>query len=104
MGRYDAWWSSEIVVVELRRLAARENVHVAGEALLSHVSQHPLDRGSLERASRIAPIVVRSLDAVHLDAAVDLRSRGEISAVMTFDGQLQVGCAHHALPIEAPTR
>ena len=102
MGRYDAWWSSEIVIVELRRLAARENLDAAGESLLSHISQHPLDRGSLERASKIEPIVVRSLDAIHLDAAVELRSRGVISTVTTFDRQLQAGCAHHALPVEAP--
>ncbi len=102
MGRYDAWWSSEIVIVELRRLAARANLAAAGESILSHLSQHPIDRGALERASRIEPFVVRSLDAVHLNAAVELRSRGAISAVMTFDRQLHEGCAYHSLLVEAP--
>jgi hypothetical protein len=61
-----------------------------------------VDRGSLGRASRVEPIEVRTLDAIHLEAAVWLRDCGEICAVMTYDRQLQGGCAHHSLLIEAP--
>jgi hypothetical protein len=64
---------------------------------------HLLARPTLERASRLPPSEVRSLDAIHLDAAVELLDAGEIAAVMTFDGQLQRGCEHHQLGVEAPT-
>jgi len=39
---------------------------------------------------------------IHLDAAIQLRKRGSVDAVLTYDRQLQAGCAHHGLPIEAP--
>jgi hypothetical protein len=45
---------------------------------------------------------VRTLDAIHLDAAVELYGRSEVAAVLTYDRQVQMGCAHHGLPIEAP--
>jgi uncharacterized protein len=103
LSRYDRWWSSALLVVELRRLAARVGRETAGEAVLAEMELHPLDRPTLERASRLPPSEVRSLDAIHLDAAVELRDAGEIAAVMTFDGQLQRGCEHHQLGVEAPT-
>lgn len=61
-----------------------------------------VDSSSLDRASRVLPNVVRSLDAIHLDAALALRDRGEIDVVMTYDRQLQAGCAHHGLEVAAP--
>lgn len=102
LGRYRTWWSSDLLMVELRRLAARERVATAGEQLLSGVRLLPLGTASLLRASRIEPIAVRSLDAIHLEAALRLGGRGEIAAVMTYDRQLRVGCAHHGLETEAP--
>jgi hypothetical protein len=87
----------------LRRLATRAERETVGEALLAEIELHPLDHPTLERASRLPPSEVRSLDAIHLDAAVELRNAGEIEAVMTFDGQLQRGCEHHQLDVEAPT-
>jgi predicted nucleic acid-binding protein len=103
LSRYDRWWSSALLVVELRRLAARAGRETAGEALLAEMELHPLDRSTLERASRLPPSEVRSLDAIHLEAAVALHNAGEIAAVLTFDGQLQRGCEHHELGVEAPT-
>jgi predicted nucleic acid-binding protein len=102
LAEYDAWWSSELLVVELRRLAARERVVAAAEQLLGGVKLVPLGSASLLRASRLEPLVVRSLDAIHLEAALRLSSRREIDAVMTYDRQLQAGCAHHALTAVSP--
>lgn len=100
--RYDAWWSSELLVVELRRLAARENLLSAADHLISGLQLLGVDSASLERASRLEPSEVRTLDAIHLEAAVALKTRDEVTAVLTYDHQLQAGCAHHALPVEAP--
>jgi len=102
LSRYDAWWSSELVLVELRRLAARENLLEAAEQLIAGLQLMTVDRASLDRASRLDPLEVRALDAIHLDAAVALSRGHGVAAVLTYDRQLQTGCAHHGLDIEAP--
>lgn len=102
MGGYDSWWSSELIVVELTRLAAREDLVEIGQAILASLDLFPLDGGGLARASTVEPLQVRSLDAIHLDAALQLQAAGTIDAVLTFDRQLQAGCAHHQIVIEAP--
>lgn len=102
LARYDAWWSSALLLVELRRLGRREGLEPAAEKLLSTISASRIDSSSLKRASKLDPIEVRTLDAIHLDAAMQLKSRGAIEAVLTYDQQLQSGCAHHGLPVEAP--
>lgn len=66
LGRYDAWWSSELLIVELRRLATKVDLVEAGEALLREVSLRSVGRTLIEGASRLAPVEVRSLEAVHL--------------------------------------
>lgn len=102
LARYDPWWSSALLIVELRRLARRAGVDERGEQLLSLVSTRRLDSSVLRRAAKLDPVEVRRLDAIHLDAAIQLKKRGTIDTVLTYDQQLQAGCAHHALPIEAP--
>jgi uncharacterized protein len=99
---HDTWWSSELLVVELRRLAAREGLELAAEQSLEAFQLVPIDSASLQRASRVEPMVVRSLDAIHLEAAVHLRERSEINGVVTYDHQLQTGCTHHGLSVHAP--
>jgi len=99
---YDAWWSSELLVVEMRRLAAREGLLDAAERLLAGVALLPVDGAALQRASRLKPVDVRALDAIHLEAAVALKDRDAIGTVLTYDRQLQRGCRHHELLVEAP--
>lgn len=100
---YDAWWASELLVVEFRRLAYREGLTQAAESLMRAMRFVLIDSGSLQRASHVEPFEVRSLDAIHLEAAVQLHSRGDVVAVMTYDRQLQAGCSHHGIQVEAPT-
>lgn len=103
LGRYETWWSSALLVVELRRLARREGLEACADRMLSGVRAFDIDAASLDRASRLAPPAIRTLDAIHLDAACELHRRGAIGAVLTYDRQLEAGCRHHALPVEAPT-
>jgi predicted nucleic acid-binding protein len=102
LASYAAWWSSGLLIVELRRLAARAGLHATAEGMLRGVRTVPVDGTALERSSRLLPLQVRSLDAIHLDAALQLRGAGDVAAVLTFDHQLQAGCAHHGLSVEAP--
>ena len=88
--------------MELRRLARREGFQDAAERVLAQTSLLDVDRHVLDRASRLDPLEVRSLDAIHLDAAVALAARGEIAAIMTYDRQLQKGCVLHGLAVDAP--
>lgn len=104
MAQYEALWSSTLLHLELRRLARREGVEEHADELLAAVRTRRLDSESLRRAAELEPAEVRALDAIHLDAAVQLRKRGAIDAVLTFDQQLQAGCAHHGLVVEAPVR
>src|SRR5205807_1192858 len=102
LARHDEWWSSELLSIELRRLGRREGLLAAADRLLSIVSLSALDSAAVRRASHIEPADVRTLDAIHLDAAVQLHAAGTIDAVLTYDQQLQAGCAHHGLPVRAP--
>jgi len=99
---YEAWWSSEVLVIELRRLGAREGLEAPAEEMLESFRLVPIDSASVERASRLAPTAVRSLDAIHLEAAIQLHERDEINGVVTYDRQLQAGCNHHGLSVHAP--
>lgn len=102
MAQYDVLWSSALLPVELGRLARREGIQKRAEELLAAVLTRRLDSQSLRRAAQLEPVEVRALDAIHLDAAIQLAKRGVIDAVLTFDQQLQAGCTHHGLPVEAP--
>jgi len=97
------WWSSELLVVELRRFATRENLMDPAEKLLKEIDLLSVDSDTLQRASRVEPPEVRSLDAIHLDAAIHLKEQGKIESVLTYDHQLQSGCRHHGLEIVAPS-
>jgi predicted nucleic acid-binding protein len=102
LAEHDAWWSSELLVVELRRLAAREGLQSEAEEYLDAFRLVAIDSASLQRASRLEPVVVRSLDAIHLEAAVQLREAGQVRGIVTYDQQLSAGCAHHGLAVHAP--
>jgi uncharacterized protein len=103
LDQHDDWWSSELVVVELRRFAAREGLVDPAEKLLKEIDLVRIDSDTLQGASRVEPSEVRSLDAIHLDAAIRLSGQGKIESVLTYDHQLQAGCRHHDLTVTAPT-
>ena len=96
MAQYEVLWSSAVMSLELRRLARREGVEERAQELLAAVLTRRLDSQSLRRAARLEPVEVRALDAIHLDAAIQLKKRGAIDAVLTFDQQLGRLCASRA--------
>src|SRR4051812_29544249 len=73
---YDERWSSELLIVELRRLGAVTGTADAVKELLEAVHLAPLARTELEQASQVEPVAGRSLDAIHLEAAVRLHGAG----------------------------
>lgn len=55
LGRYDAWWSSAILVIELRRLARREYLEAAADRILTSVRLTPITDATIQRTSRLEP-------------------------------------------------
>jgi hypothetical protein len=102
IGRYDETWSSALIIIELRRLARREDLIAPADRMLASMRLHPIKDPAIERASRLEPVQVRTLDAIHLEAAIDLREAGTVTAVLTHDEQLQLGCTHHGIPLDIP--
>jgi predicted nucleic acid-binding protein len=72
MSDYTSLWSSQPITVELRRLGMRVGPEKAAERLLEAVEITPLDHADLSRAARLSPAEVRTLDAIHLEAAIRL--------------------------------
>ncbi len=100
---YDETWSSSLITVELGRIGRRAGREQAARALLSDIRIFGITRSRLGSARDVDPVEVRTLDAIHLSAAVSLHRRGAITAVLTFDHHLQDGCRHHGITVEAPT-
>ena len=102
LANYQEQWSSELVTVELGRLGKLHGLQADAQQLLSNISLVRITSPRLRSAAGIEPAEVRTLDAIHLSAAVALHGAGTVDAVLTFDGQLQAGCQHHGIADEAP--
>ncbi|GAB3109714.1 type II toxin-antitoxin system VapC family toxin [Janibacter alkaliphilus] len=79
--------ASELAWVEVSRALRRAQVDDADryvELACSGIARHPLDGAVLERARRVGPPQIRTLDAIHLAAAVALGA----DEILTFDHRL----------------
>jgi uncharacterized protein len=101
--------SSELVVTEVPRAVRRKVLErpsfdlraglLKAEIILGDVALHPLERLTLWRAGRLFEPRLRSLDAIHVMAALDLRPLG---AFMSYDRR-QIKAAREAgLPTVSP--
>jgi uncharacterized protein len=102
LGRYEEWWSSDLLKIELRRLARRAGLEPAADRMLATIQLTPVSRIAIERASRLDPLELRTLDAIHLDAALELHGAGTITMVLTHDHRLIDAAAHHGIPVATP--
>ena len=77
--------SSDLLEIELRRLAVREGIDQADVTrLLDGVSLAALDRAVYRSAGLLPMPYLRTLDALHLEAAMRL----DAAAVLTYDRRL----------------
>ena len=79
--------SSELAWVEVARSLVRAGVSDVDDALsaaCSGIAKHPLDSTVMTRARTIGPAPLRSLDAIHLAAAIGV---GAVE-LLTFDRRL----------------
>ena len=91
--------SSDLLEIELRRLAVRLG-RPQGEAtmILRGISIAELGRGTLRAASMLPMPYLRTLDVIHLQAALDV----EADAVLTYDDRLAEAAREVGLEVIAP--
>ena len=94
--------SSAIVRTELLRVGLRLGTTQLGaaEGVLAGVSAVTVTRARLDRAGRLSPAPLRSLDALHLATALELRD--ELDAFVAYDTRLLEAAAQHDLPTVSP--
>jgi uncharacterized protein len=62
------------------------------------VAAHPLDFEIMNLARRVDPNRLRSLDAIHLAAAIAL----DVDLLITYDARLADACATNGIPVSSP--
>jgi uncharacterized protein len=94
--------SSSLLLVEARRAVLREDAAQLPRAdlLLSRIGQVGVTRAVLEAASRLPDPSVRSLDAIHVATALQLRP--DLHALVTYDTRLAAAAERQGLPVTAP--
>ena len=95
--------SSALLRVELLRTVRRAGLPRLMEGArrqLASIDLIRLDDDVLERAAQIEPTTVRSLDAIHLAAALGLGA--DLAAVVTYDARMSTAAQALGLPVIAP--
>jgi predicted nucleic acid-binding protein len=94
--------SSALLVVEGRRAAARYGSLALQRArlALATITLLPLDERTLDAAASLEPLELRSLDAVHLAAALSLGD--ELGRMFCYDGRLSDASVAAGLEVRCP--
>jgi predicted nucleic acid-binding protein len=94
--------SSVLLVLEGRRAASRYGTIalVRARAALSTVTLLPIDDATIETAAGLEPPELRSLDALHLAAALSLA--GDLGRVYCYDTRLATAARTLGLDVREP--
>lgn len=91
--------SSDLLETELRRMAVREGREQAKvSAILDGVSLAALDRATYRSAGFLPMPYLRTLDALHLEAAMRL----DVDAILTYDHRLAEAAVAVGLDVITP--
>lgn len=91
--------SSDLLETELRRIAVREGRDQSKvSAILDGVSLAALDRATYRSAGFLPMPYLRTLDALHLEAAMRL----DVDAVLTYDRRLMEAAREAGFGVFAP--
>ena len=98
----EGWICSALVEVEsFRALARYAPEAIAGlSPILDVIEIVDLTPNIRINAQLVAPVTVRSLDAIHLASACAIRR--QLTAFVTYDKRLAEAAAAACLPVEAP--
>ncbi len=94
--------ASDLLRTEALRAARRHSpaALLQTRALLEAVTLMVVTADVCERAAELDPMILRSLDALHLASALALGD--DLQAVVTYDDRLAQACAAHGVPVIAP--
>lgn len=94
--------SSDILRTELQRVVRREAPEQLGQAraVLDTLSLVRLSRETWERAAGLMPVQLRTLDALHLAAAMEMGD--ELEGIVTYDDRLAEGAAANGIRVVSP--
>ena len=88
-------------LLRVTRKVAPNHMRRAREVLES-VTLLTMPTAMFERAVELQPEGLRSLDALHLAAALELGD--DLEGLITYDDRLQAAADHHGLAVVAPRR
>ncbi len=96
------WASSALVRTELVRGLALVDPSVVPRALdlLAQGSLLAIDSEVLDAAARLSPPSLRSIDAIHLASALQLRD--ELTAFVAYDDRLLAAASALGMPVASP--
>lgn len=95
-------WSSHLLRTEAMRAATRLGVdHLVLEQALATVSLMLPGSTTFSTAGKLAPHVLRSLDALHLASALELGS--DLQGVLTYDARMSQGARELGIPVTSPS-
>jgi predicted nucleic acid-binding protein len=101
-GRSGALWSSDLIRTEAVRTARRVWPEALSEVRdrLDRMALIVLTTETFRRAAEIHPPTLRSLDAVHLAAALSLGD--DLDGLVTYDGRMAESARALGLAVEQP--
>lgn len=94
--------SCDVVRAELIRAvrrAAPDRV-VQARAVLDSITLTQLATSTFEDAGRLDPTLLRTLDAIHLAAALELGD--DLETIVTYDERLAEAARNNGIPVTAP--
>jgi uncharacterized protein len=96
--------TSALAVTEVRRavgrLSPRRGLADRARLVLDGVALLAVDHDILERAARLAPAELRTLDAIHIVSAICLRA--DLLAFVTYDDRQRAAARKAGLPLVQP--
>jgi predicted nucleic acid-binding protein len=97
------WVLSDLHRTELRRAASRAGGRAAARAerLLSESDILRIDADVFDRAGRLEPMDLRSLDALHLAAAMTLGE--DLAGIVVYDDRLRSAGAAAGIEVASPS-
>jgi predicted nucleic acid-binding protein len=101
--RQDSLVSSDLLRTELLRAVRRGAPRrmERARAVLDTITIITMPTSTFERAADIEPDMLRSLDALHLAAALEFGD--ELEAIVAYDDRLTEAARRYGIPVVAPT-
>ncbi len=94
--------TSVLTQIEVERALRRRDLYVVASVtdMFAGVDLRQLDKTIVASAGSLEPPVLRTLDAIHLATALEIRS--ELDAFVTYDGRLADAARALRLPVVSP--